>query len=74
MIERRSGGDRRVDPRGSDRRGRPREVIDPVRVCVRVSGEKYDRLDQIARYEALSTPALIRQAISALLKQYDQIP
>jgi hypothetical protein len=49
------------------RRGRPREVDDPVRVCVRVSAQDYDRLDRVARDRGTSVPAIIRQAaISAL--------
>ncbi len=47
-------------------RGRPREVVDGVRVSVRVPARDYDRLDRIARAQNGSIPALIRQAISVL--------
>ncbi len=53
-------------PRQVERRGRPREVEDAVRVCVRVSAPDYDRLDAKARAEGRSVPSLIRDAISAL--------
>ena len=46
--------------------GRPREVEDPVRVNVSVSSPVYDRLDQIARANGTSVPAVIRFAISVL--------
>jgi hypothetical protein len=49
------------------KRGRPREVVDPVRVSIRVPGDEYDQLDQYSRQSGLSVPKLIRQgAISAL--------
>lgn len=48
------------------RRGRPREVVDPVRVSIRVPAAAYDRLDSIARGRGESVPEVIRQAISAL--------
>jgi len=47
-------------------RGRPREVVDPVRVSVRISAPDYDRLDSLARREGTSVPAMVRVAISAL--------
>jgi uncharacterized protein (DUF1778 family) len=42
--------------------GRPIEVVDPVRVCVRVPGVDYDVLDQAARAAGTSVPKLIRDA------------
>jgi hypothetical protein len=48
------------------RRGRPREVADGVRVCVRIPPHEYDRLDRLARARGQSVPRIIRKAISAL--------
>jgi hypothetical protein len=53
-------------PRELKPRGRPREVIDPVRVTVRVSGAAYDRLDSLAKAHGKTVPEVIRRAISAL--------
>lgn len=44
--------------------GRPREVEDPVPVKVLIPASVYDRLDQQARQEELSVPAIIRRLIS----------
>lgn len=54
------------DTAGTVKRGRPREVVDPVRVSVRVSAPEYDRLDRLARRNGISVPAVIRGAISVL--------
>jgi predicted DNA-binding protein len=48
------------------KRGRPREVDNPVRVSIRVPAEAYDRLDSIARRHGESVPEVIRRVISAL--------
>ena len=48
------------------RRGRPLEVPDGVRVSLRVTAQDYDRLDQLARRNGTTVPAVIRGAISAL--------
>lgn len=48
------------------KRGRPKDVENPVRVSVRVEAEDYDYLDQISRQSGNSIPKLIRQAISVL--------
>lgn len=42
--------------------GRPREVVDPVRVSTRISAPDYDRIDRVAGQRGLSVPAFIRQA------------
>ena len=49
--------------------GRPREIEDPVRVSVRIEAYDYDRLDALARTQGSSAPAVVRQAISALLNR-----
>jgi hypothetical protein len=41
-------------------RGRPREVVDSVRVNLSLSASDYDRLYKRARVEDKSIPALIR--------------
>lgn len=48
-------------------RGRPREVIDPVRVSALIAGAKYDRLDSLARRQGTSIPALLRAGADAIL-------
>lgn len=49
------------------KRGRPREVKNPVRVSVRISGPEYDRMDAMARSQGKSVPAFIRQELSLRL-------
>jgi predicted transcriptional regulator len=49
------------------KRGRPREVEDPVRVTVRLSAETYDRLDRVARDRDTTIPALIRDRMARTL-------
>jgi hypothetical protein len=50
------------------KRGRPREVENPVRVCIRIPAQDYDAIDQQARVAGVSVPAIIRSEIlSALL-------
>lgn len=46
--------------------GRPREVENPVRVCVRIASADYDRLDREARAQGTSVPAIIRARVSVL--------
>jgi hypothetical protein len=46
--------------------GRPREVVDPVRVNVQIPAPTYDRLYRQARQQDVSVPALIRRAIAVL--------
>lgn len=47
------------------KRGRPREVADPVRVCVRVSAAEYDELNALAKRLGKSVPRIIRAAAKA---------
>jgi hypothetical protein len=50
------------------KRGRPREVENPVRVCVRIPAQDYDAIDKQARVAGVSVPAMIRsELLSALL-------
>ena len=44
-------------------RGRPREVVDSVRVNLSLPASVYDRLYQQAKVRDKSIPALIREAI-----------
>lgn len=51
------------------KRGRPREVENPVRIDIRVAAHDYDHLDRVARQSDLTIPALIRLAISAVINR-----
>lgn len=51
------------------KRGRPREVCDPVRLDIRLASLDYDALDRLARQRAISIPALLRQIISAVINR-----
>ena len=51
---------------GGKRLGRPIEVVDPVRVSVRLSSDDYDHLDAVARASGRSVPGVIRDAVSVL--------
>lgn len=46
--------------------GRPKEILDPVRVNVSLESADYDKLDRYARQAEISVPAAIRAAVSAL--------
>lgn len=51
------------------KRGRPREVENPVRIDIRLSADDYDVLDRAARSKDISLPALIRQVLSAVINR-----
>jgi len=48
------------------KRGRPREVQNPVRIDIRVPAHDYDYLDRLARANDVSIASIIRRAISAV--------
>jgi hypothetical protein len=50
---------------GAVKRGRPREVIDPVKVSVLLPGTVYDEIDRLSRSLKKTVPAVIRDVISA---------
>lgn len=47
------------------RRGRPREVENPVRVSVRLSADEYDQLNALGKRLGKSVPRIVRAAAKA---------
>jgi hypothetical protein len=58
------GHDRR---RAERRRGRRREMVDPVRVSVRFEPSEYDQIDAGAKSLGLSNPVYVRRLVIAAL-------
>jgi hypothetical protein len=56
------------DRRTGERRGRRREMVDPVRVSVRFEPAEYDLIDAGAKSLGLSNPVYVRRLVISALQ------